>query len=129
MEPLEIIFTVSSTVTPIVVALIGWLFKEKLKSMENNTIDAKKLAEVALGKSDRIENNYISRFDKVHSQINAVDAKVGAVESKVERGLLRMSNKITNKLHGIEIAIITGDIKPIVDASRNPANDGDDDLG
>ena len=129
MEPLEIIFTVSSTVTPIVVALIGWLFKEKLKSMENNTIDAKKLAEVALGKSDRIENNYISRFDKVHSQINAVDAKVSAVESKVERGLLRMSNKITNKLHGIEIAIITGDIKPIVDASRNPANDGDDDLG
>ncbi|MCK9541075.1 MAG: hypothetical protein M0R03_03495 [Novosphingobium sp.] len=114
MEPfIQIILAVMAILTPILVTIIGFLGKSKFRSIDEGIKEAKRDAEEAQKRSDEIESNYNAKFAEVNKNILTLNVGMESARATTIQSLYSMETKISNKLHDIQMAIVSGKLQSI----------------
>lgn len=126
---LDIILTVLAFITPIIVMIIGFLLKDRLKRIDTDVASAKKDAYNALAKSSEIETNYNTKFAEVNRNIHDIEQglhkSIDEVKSTTISRLFHMEKEITSRLHLIQVSILTGKIEALTEDIKKSAESHD----
>ena len=124
LSTLDIVLAALAFLTPIILALLGFLLKDRLKRMDTDVAEIRATAHNALDRAVEIENNYNAKFTEVNKNIHCIEQglqkSIDDSKSTTISRLYHMEKEITTRLHAIQIFILTGKIEALSEEPKTP---------